>query len=89
MRELRLKEGNTVVFDAMKDLLKHTPTSSEVLVKMESHSGTYLSPHGKKFWGKHPYQWVNKKEATYLLGIRGIPSFSAATIEDAEDFYAY
>lgn len=86
MRPRRIREGNEVVFDAAKQVLKKQP--KKVLLKMRGNQLSYETESGIIFYNAHPYQWVPKEEAEFLLG-EILPEFVLAKFEDAEDFYSY
>lgn len=85
--EKRVWEGQTKVFD-VKDVLDKRKHKNEVLLKMESKLGSFLTDSGVKFWDKHPFQWVPQEEASFLLGLSD-PKFVRATVEEVEDHYSY
>lgn len=87
MRERRIKEGNTVVFDAAKDVLDSRGKKDKVLLEMRFGPISYTTEEGVKFWSKHPFQWVTKEEAEFLKTL-STPEFREVSKEDAEDYYA-
>lgn len=86
-RAKRIKEGNTVVFDAAKDVLDFRGKKDKVLMEMRFGPISYTTEEGVKFWNKHPFQWVGEDEANYLESLL-TPEFRRATKEAVEDYYA-
>lgn len=85
MRSRRIKDGQTIVFDA-KELFE--PHKGQVLMEMRIGPMSFTTEEGVRFWKKHPYQWVSKEEAEELLKMRS-PEFKKATKDDLEDYYSY
>jgi tRNA nucleotidyltransferase (CCA-adding enzyme) len=85
MRSRRIKEGQTIVFDA-KELFE--PHKGMVLLEMRRGPMSYTTEEGVRFWKKHPYQWVSKEESNMLLKSKS-PEFVKATRDDLEDYYSY
>lgn len=85
MRERRVKQGQTVLFDC-KEVLKGGGKGFRLLL-MKNGPLSYTTEEGVKFWQKHPYQWVTKAESELLLKSTN-PEFRPAEIEDVEDYYA-
>lgn len=85
MRSRRIKDGQTIVFDA-KELFG--PHKGQVLLEMRRGPMSFTTEEGVRFWSKHPYQWVSKTEAEVLLKSRS-PEFKQASVDDLEDYYSY
>lgn len=85
MRTRRVKDGNTVIFDA-KDLFQ--PHDEQTLLEMRGGPLSYETDGGVRFWQKHPYQWVAEEEVGLLLKSKA-PEFRIATVDDLEDYYSY
>ena len=89
MRERRRKEAGTVVFD-YRDLVDKRKNTGKTLILMKKGPITYTSDEGTRFFKDHPFQWVKKDEAGFLLSLpeEGNVYFVNSTIEDVEDYYA-
>lgn len=87
MRAKRIKEGNTVIFDASKEVLDFRGKNNKVLMEMRYGPISYVTEEGVKFWNKHPFQWVSQEEAVYLENLL-TPEFRRSTKEAVEDYYA-
>lgn len=89
MRERRVKNGREVLFDYKELFLSKTKQKGLKLVEMRRGPMSYETSTGTKFWKDHPFQWIPEDEADFLLSIKSpVVEFSAATIEDVEDYYA-
>ena len=86
MRERRVKNGNTVVFDA-RDVLDGRGKKDKVLLEMRNGPISYTTEEGVKFWRKHPFQWVSEGEAELLKHSKN-PEFREVDRADVEDYYA-
>lgn len=86
MRQRRVKDGNTIVFDA-RDVLDGRGKKDRVLLEMRNGPISYTTEEGVKFWRKHPFQWVSKDEAELLKNNKN-PEFREVDKADVEDYYA-
>lgn len=87
MREMRVKDGNTIVFDA-RDVLNSKGKKDMVLLEMRRGPISYTTDGGVKFWKRHPFQWVSQEEAEFLLNNTN-PEFRKVDKAAVEDYYAY
>lgn len=84
----RVREGNNIIFD-YRDLINKSKNRGKILIRMKRGPLTYTTEAGIRFFRDHPFQWVEKDEAEFLLSIPEtmFVHFVPATIEDVEDYY--
>lgn len=87
MRNRRIRQGNTILFDA-KDVLVDRSKEGLVLLEMRRGPLSYTTEEGVRFWQHHPYQWVSGDEAK-ILKQHLSPEFREVDLSDVEDYYSY
>lgn len=90
MKERRLRDGKTVLFDYRDLIGDGRKFKGKTLIKMKKGPKTYTTELGSRFFADHPFKWVENEEAQHLLGFKegNFVYFIEASVEDVEDHYA-
>jgi hypothetical protein len=88
--ERRKRENHRVLFDYRDLIGPPTKFAGKKLIKMKKGPLTYTTELGTCFFKDHPFKWVDREEADFLLGLpeEGYVFFMKASKEEVEDYYA-